>query len=101
MPSKQPKSSRAPGGPVRRDTDITAQEEALANEIDRQASYQESPLTDPSQRPTARATRTGRLADEAAGIESHRDQLDNAERAFTQSRGSHGSREKGYQRDNE
>jgi len=89
MPSKQPKSSRAPGGPIHRDTDLTAQEEAIANRIGNQASDQESPLTDPTHRDTAHETRTGRVADEAAGIEPHRDQLADAERAFRQSRGSH------------
>lgn len=89
MSSKQPKSSRTPGGPVRRDTDITAQEEAIANNVGDQASYQESPLTDRSERPTAHETRTGRTADEAAGIDPHRDQLADADRAFEQSRGSH------------
>ena len=95
MASKHPKSSRTPGGPVRRDTDITAQEEAIANRLADQASDQESPLTDSSQRPTARETRTGRIADEAAGIDPHSDQLADAERAFTESRGSHEPRKKG------
>lgn len=89
MPSRQPESSRTPGGLIRRDTDITAQEEAIANQLGDQASDQESPLTDRSRRPTAHETRTGRTADDAAGIDPHRDQLADAERAFRQSRGSH------------
>lgn len=99
MPSQQPKSSRTPGGPIHRDTDITAQEEAIANDIGDQASDQTSPLNVASHRDTAHETRTGRSADEAAGIPPHRDQLGDAERAFEQSRGSHASREKGYQDD--
>jgi hypothetical protein len=95
MPSQQPKSGRTPGGPIHRDADITAQEEAIANDLRDQASDQASPLNDPSHRDTAHETRTGRTADEAAGIEPHRDQLPDAERAFTQSRGSHEPREKG------
>lgn len=101
MPSQHPKSSRSPGGPVRRDTDITAQEEAIADDLGDQSSYQESPRTDSSHRDTAHETRTGRTADEAAGIDPHRDQLGDAERAFTQSRGSRASREKGYQSDDD
>jgi len=100
MPSKRPKSSRTPG-PTHRDADITAQEEAIANDLRDQASDQTSPRNDPSHRDTAHESRTGRIADEAAGIDPHRDQLPDADRAFKQSRGSHASREKGYQRDDD
>ncbi len=93
------KASTTPGGRVRRDEDITAQEEALANDIADQASDQASPVTDDPRQARARETETGRRADEAAGIEPHRDQLADSEQAFRESRGSHESRTPGYLRD--
>lgn len=93
MPSRKSNrssdSSSTPGGPIRRDEDITAQEEALANDLTSQSAYQASPLTDDARHAHEHESRTGRAADEAAGIEPHRDQLADAERAFGESRGSH------------
>lgn len=93
------KSSTTPGGPIRRDEDITAQEEALANNLADQGWDQARPFTEEPLIAREHETQTGRRADEAAGIEPHSDQLADSEQAFTESRGSHESRTPGYLRD--
>lgn len=92
-------SSTTPGGLIRNDEDITAQEEALANDLAHQASDQADPHTDDPREASARETKTGARADQAAGIEPHRDQLADSERAFSESRGSNEPRTPGYLRD--
>jgi hypothetical protein len=88
--AKSNKSNTTPASdrPIRTDEDITAAEEALANDISNQASYQARPFTEDPLRARAHETETGRRADVAAGIEPHSDQLADSEKAFKESRGS-------------
>lgn len=94
-------ASPAPGGPAAAPprVDVTGEEEAQANDLRQQASYQARPKTEYPRRARERETGTAERAERNAGLVPDEHHLKDSEQAFERSRGDQRPREPGYLRD--